>query len=703
MTFLNPLVLIGLAAAAIPVLLHLLNLRKLKTIEFSSLTFLKELQKTKIRKLKLKQIILLILRTLLVVFIVLAFARPTIESSLSGLGTRAKTSVVVVVDNSFSMDIADERGVRLKQAKDAVLSILGALHDGDEVALLQLANLDDKRFAELTRNIAMLKEEVQNIPISYTVAHVEPGLRLASSILSTAKNINREVYVITDAQKNIFDAEKRDSLRIFDASVAVYAVPIGLESQVGERNLSIDSMHVLTQIFEIGKPVEIEARIRNSGNEDVKGVIVGLMFDRERVAQRTVDIPAGETRMVAIAGTPKVAGAVRAAIEVEGDALDADNHRYFGFVIPDKPRIALVGTPTDTRYVQLALQPTALANAPADVLTLAPEQFTATNLNEYSALFLTGISRFSQSDVARITTYVRDGGSVFLFASEKADIASYNETIIPAVGLGQLVLKEYPQKQPAEYTFVDKVHPLFTGVFKGATDGRAVVESPKVYRAAMPTGGQEIIRLPDGIMLAESKIGNGRVLYSAVPPTTQWSTFPLTGLFASLANRAVSYLSAAEYTGTSVEVGEPVYVALSGKYAAGGSFTVLDPQNTESFRQATVLPSGTVLSMDALHQPGVYIVRTAEGKTVQTIAVNPPASESALVHITSGELREQLQTYVPEKGQIEVVAQVRDIASEVSRARTGTELWKLFVLLAVVCAIVEMIVAKNSVRDAQPA
>src|ERR1051326_5218888 len=70
MTFLNPLVLFGLVAAAIPVILHLLNLRKLRTIEFSTLTFLKELQQTKIRRLKLRQLLLLIVRTLLVLMII---------------------------------------------------------------------------------------------------------------------------------------------------------------------------------------------------------------------------------------------------------------------------------------------------------------------------------------------------------------------------------------------------------------------------------------------------------------------------------------------------------------------------------------------------------------------------------------------------------------------------------------------------------
>ena len=70
MTFLNPAVLIGLAAASIPILIHLLNLRKLKTIEFSTLIFLRELQKNKIRRVKLKQLLLLALLVLIILMIV---------------------------------------------------------------------------------------------------------------------------------------------------------------------------------------------------------------------------------------------------------------------------------------------------------------------------------------------------------------------------------------------------------------------------------------------------------------------------------------------------------------------------------------------------------------------------------------------------------------------------------------------------------
>src|SRR5437762_1849096 len=103
MVFLNPLVLFGLAAAAIPLILHLLNLRKLRTIEFSTLTFLKELQQSKIRKLKLRQILLLIVRTLLVMLIVLAFARPALRGTILGsIGSHAHSTVLFVLDDSFS-------------------------------------------------------------------------------------------------------------------------------------------------------------------------------------------------------------------------------------------------------------------------------------------------------------------------------------------------------------------------------------------------------------------------------------------------------------------------------------------------------------------------------------------------------------------------------------------------------------------------
>ena len=94
MTFLNPLVLLGLAAAAIPIVVHLFNFRRPKTVDFSSLRFLREVERQSMRRVRIRQWLLLALRTLAILFLVLAFAQPTRTGALDGvLGDTASRSV----------------------------------------------------------------------------------------------------------------------------------------------------------------------------------------------------------------------------------------------------------------------------------------------------------------------------------------------------------------------------------------------------------------------------------------------------------------------------------------------------------------------------------------------------------------------------------------------------------------------------------
>ena len=185
MTFLNPLVLFGMAAAAIPVILHLLNLRKLRTIELSTLRFLKELQQTKIRKLKVRQILLLIIRTLLVLFIVLAFARPAFRGTMLGsIGANAHSSVVLIVDDSFSMTASDERGELFKQAKESMAKIIDLLNEGDEVFLIKLSDLPEATIGQGSHDFRTLKKTVSDIPISPVTRPLGDAIRLSAKLLS---------------------------------------------------------------------------------------------------------------------------------------------------------------------------------------------------------------------------------------------------------------------------------------------------------------------------------------------------------------------------------------------------------------------------------------------------------------------------------------------------------------------------------------
>ena len=203
MVFLNPLVLLGLAAAAIPLILHLLNLRKLRTIEFSTLTFLKELQQTKIRRLKLRQLLLLLIRTLLIVLIVLAFARPALHGTMfGGFGSHANSTVVFILDDSFSLSAADERGELFKQAKEAMNRLVEILKEGDEAFLIRLSDLPKASVEPATHDFAALKAAVDESQVSAVRRPMSEAMRAAGRLLQVSKNANKEVYIVSDMQRS---------------------------------------------------------------------------------------------------------------------------------------------------------------------------------------------------------------------------------------------------------------------------------------------------------------------------------------------------------------------------------------------------------------------------------------------------------------------------------------------------------------------
>ena len=697
MNFLNPFVLIGLVAAGIPILLHLLNLRRMKTVEFSTLRFLKELQKTKIRRLKLKQIILLILRTLIIIFAVLAFARPTIEGTIPGLESYAKTSAVVIVDNSFSMDVSDEFGNRFIQSKNAALQVLGQLREGDEVTILRMADPYNVNKMSFSRNFEYIRDEITKLKIVNTVSDLNGTLRSAAALMEDATNLNHEIYIISDFQNNIFTGLEEDTTGLFDESITIYPVPIGFESRTEINNLSVDSLNIVSRIFQIERLVEVEANIKNYSEKDAEDLVTTLVFNSNRVSQRSLDIPAGEIRNITIGAEPQSKGIYRCSMELENDALDADNRRYFGFVIPEKPDVAVIGEQNSIEFIRIALSGSDEFESPANLSTFTPDQFSAIDPADFDIiLFASGSIR--ATDLKRIETFVFNGGSALIFAEENISGNNFEE-LIANLGFGIIDKKQFSRSEPAAFSSVDKMHPLFEGVFKGTTDRRAIVESPDIFLALANSGGQPLIEMPGGNFLSESAYGEGKALYVSVSPDLGWSTLPLTGLFPTILYRSIVYLSSSEDLGRSVEAGEPLVLSLPKKFASGGNFKVIDPSGTEFFQQAAILPSGASLSFEPFRQLGVYSVESATGKTVALISVNPPASESILDSPDDSRISSLLKNASGDNANVMFVDKPNEISADIFRARTGTELWQLFLFLALLCAAAEMIVQRTAKSD----
>src|SRR5262245_46965041 len=135
MSFLNPFYLIGLAAAAIPIVIHLFTRKRPREVRFSSLEFLSEVNRSEIRRIQIKQWLLLLLRTLAVVALALAMSRPVLRA---GLGARhgAATTAVVLVDRSGSMQSRTRSASLIEEARRTVESLLSTLGPADEMLLI---------------------------------------------------------------------------------------------------------------------------------------------------------------------------------------------------------------------------------------------------------------------------------------------------------------------------------------------------------------------------------------------------------------------------------------------------------------------------------------------------------------------------------------------------------------------------------------
>jgi hypothetical protein len=706
MTFLNPLYLIALAAAAIPIILHLLNLRKSRIIEFSTLTFLKELQRSQIRKLKIRQWLLLALRTLIIIFVVMAFTRPALRSGFGFLpGTAAKSSVVIIVDNSFSMMMTDRQGPLLTQAKRKANELIDLLDTGDEAVMLLTTDMRSGA-KEFTAAHSALRREVEDAEASFVHGDYARVLTEAAALLERSSNFNKEVYIITDRQRSqyAYDASTQASA-VLDKAVRVFVLPLGADNG---NNASVADVQLRSTLFEAGKPVDIRATISNKSDAALTDAIVSVFLNGERVTQNSVSIDAGGRRDVDFTVTPREAGWVQGFVELEDDALPEDNRRYFAFSIPEQIRV-LIGPSggRDARLVSLALNPFAGESEAPQVLSIQSVdrgRLPAENLERYDVLVLTGAEGLPQPFLQRVASWVQQGGSALLFPDADAALDAFSSTLLPLLGIPRPAgLNGSLEDRGSFTTFgnIDFDHPLFRGLFEQRADGRnPEVDSPELGAVLRLRGGERVrqvigTRGGDAFLL-DAEHGKGRVLVFAASPDTRWSDFAFKGLFVPLLNRSMYYLASRDDNTVSLLAGESAEITLGSVPSGDGLFELRAPGGEVQRVVPKSLPSGLVFPMEAPDIPGVYAL--AAGSTVlRNVVVNVDALESDLARASTEEEAAFFSRLGIENAR--TLDQSQSVQQAVTEVRFGVELWKYMIALALLCALAEMLVARDRKRS----
>ena len=726
MTLLNPLLLFVLIASAIPIIIHLLNLRKLKTIEFSTLQFLKELQKTKMRRVKIRQWLLLALRTLLIIAVVMAFSRPALRGSLAGFplggSTHARTTMVLLLDDSPSTAVRNERGPLFNQEKEMASRILDLMKDGDEAYLVKLSEVKHATVFTASHSAAPIQQALEQLKPSQTTAPYRDALGVAAKILAESKNFNQEVYLITDRQATQFVEEKStlDTTDLFDDNVKLFLADVASGSTTKLENAGISSATITSTIITQNKPFTLRASIHNAGNSALRNGVVSAYLDRARVVQQSIDVASQNSGNVTLSITPKRRGMLEGYLQIEDDAFEPDNKRFFAVDVPAALRVLAIGaSQNDTRLPSLALT---LDRDSASAGLFRVEQsdenrISTFDLQKYDILMLVGVKTFSTGDADRIAQFVSAGGGVLIFAGREMDIANYNTVLFSKLGIPQAqgarifgTITSYPPPTQGSFVSFSKIdfqHPLFAELFEQQASKRTQpeIESPKVYTAIVPQAGvkgRSIISLSDGTsFLTEYQHGAGRVLLFSVEAGLTWSDFPLKGLFVPLLYRSGLYLSQ-KPTMQSVTVGDEIKVSLRVPNRTEQEVYVLrSPSGVDEriIPQFSTRSGLATFTSQNSTETGIYQLRKQssgkDGELLYAVPVNIAPEETNLQPIGDDDQTQFFARLGLKSDQIRTLPMGSSIETNVLETRYGVELWKHFIGLALLLAFVEMIVGRE--------
>lgn len=693
MTFLNPAVLFGLLAASIPIIIHLLNLRKLKKIDFSTLQFLKELQKNKIRKIKIKQWLLLALRVLIILAIVTAFARPTIVGvSIGGTTSAAKTTAVFILDDTFSMSVVDQNGSYFNQAKEAIKNILTQFEEGDEFGLVLVSHQPDE--IEMTSNLNKFVQEVDATNISYASGKLNNSIIKAAELIGEAKNFNKEIYVLADFQKGRLANE--DEI-------------IDLKEQLGEQvrlytfnysgkevfNFGIDDLKLNTQIFEKDKPVKFEATLKNYSERTKDNLVVSLFINGERLAQQSINLNSGESKIANLEASARNFGYNDAIIEIEEDDIIQDNKRYTSFFISEKiPVLILADDVNDTKLIEAALKSVS-EKGYFDITIKKTEQISGVSLNNFQVIIL--LSDNFGNESVKLNQFLSSGKGIIIFPPSENGSSGFNSSLnsIGITSAGSFVKLEAGQS--IHFSETDFNHPLFENIFMD--EKKKQIESPEIfsYFKINPGGkGKSIIKLQDeSSFLSEYSIGDGKVLLFSSSPVFSWSDFPIKGIFAPLVTKSVMYLSAYNKNEVNYFAGETINVNVAERTLP--QIKIVRPDKSEDFINIDENQTSDFISYAATSLAGNYEFLSGE-KLLASANVNTDPAESVTEYLTESDFDDYLEK-INFGGKHIVIDKSENPVQMILQARFGSELWRYFVLIAILLALVEMTIARNAKKE----
>ena len=429
--FLNPAAAaLGIGLLAVPIIIHLINRLRYRTVRFAAMEFLLASEQQNRRRVLIEQLLLLLLRLLIVALATLLIGRLVLSSSQLALFRGATLHHVVLLDDSLSTQSRDGRATAFDRGRDYIASLVRSAEAGrtrisvfrasapaDAVVGLNQRTIDGR----LTTELDLLLGEI-------VASHQSPDWgdaidRIADRIADDPDTLT-QLHVVTDGRSRDWagaEAVVPSLQRIEEAGSQIAFVRT--TDDEGE-NLTLAALRPDSATAAVGVPMRLSVTASNGGSEVSQPAIAGVRVDGEDLPQKVefaaIEPGESETRRVEVLFDSPGPHEVSVALPV--DDLLGDNVRTIVLDVPIENPVLIVDSDADggsAKFLADALGADRSLTGFAPTI-VTPDALRRTPLESYQAVYLVDLGRLDSETSESLAAYVSGGGGLIWFTGEQA-------------------------------------------------------------------------------------------------------------------------------------------------------------------------------------------------------------------------------------------------------------------------------------------
>src|SRR3989454_6406339 len=431
MSFLNPFLLFGSLALAIPILIHLVRREKSEIIPFSSLMFLLKVPKRSIRQQKIKNLLLMALRLLILALLVGTFARPylTQPAQPAANGT-ANRGIVMMLDNSYSM----RYGNNFERLKAEAQRRIDSMRASDGMAIIAF-NENATLLARPTSDKNALKAIVDTLEPSFSGTRYYEAFTLADRALSEFAGDQKQLVVISDFQRNGWNRSSRES--IIGAEVKTETVNLAVQSP---NNVGIDSVSVDQTSFTRTYTGRVIARIHNYRKDIPVDVPVTVSLNDKEMGRKMLTVSANSSALAEFTGFDLPLGFSKGRVHIDSnDPLKVDDDFMFALERREKLKLLIIDTGKARQSLYLRQAYTSSPDLPFEVAVLPVSSLTPEEVAKHEVVVINDVPRLPDKVRDRLDELRKTGQGQLIILGENAEAGWWNSYVKFPVKAGQRI------------------------------------------------------------------------------------------------------------------------------------------------------------------------------------------------------------------------------------------------------------------------